>query len=1420
MNKHTPHLLALLFAGLVGPVWSSALFEDTTANLWLIDTDSGQVTSYGFGDWLTSYKQAESDLPLPLGNFQALVNSLPNSSEPMSNQQPGVSIISLSEAERQLGDDTGPDLLSIMPASGSYNSTIGVQLRVEPRQLDQGDRTLRWRLNEGDWQSRTLTKEDQKAAGSDYIEQPLYLIRAGMHLLETELRANGSQLAKVDRVYQLSSDDPLGDYRDTDEDGVPDLVEQALGLSPLNKDLDTPSHIDGWSRFDLWLRCDADELDTCTEPVDTDQDGWTDIDETWRGTEPEDVIVSGFIEAPEPDSEAERQLIRHYQEFPAARRLYEVEYQLGGDPMGLTPGRLTAATFTGQSGWQTSDLVTSADLSNAVLTAPEIASSRLLNNAEIALKTGIWPSLRLPAGDAVMLRASRVLPNPGGEARQSDLLYLPPRTDLEPNGFNVQDFGSWSTANDWKGYYQTWLQASLVEPASPVFEQATSHSLLVLEQLLAEEARLRNISDQTRLGVPGQPLSWLSDLKADLEHRSPDVTLSQLIAGLEATLQPDGLLSEDGAVIAQWLADIPASLNSSTWLQQKLAFSQTGENIGCFVSDSDWNELNENGNEGMLQQFLDDCPVYHTGTQLTEWQTESQDRRYRLRLMLLAQGATQLSNDASLTTAANDSDSDDLTNGQEITVRPYRLHTLPWLNDTDTDGFADASDVCPLDRYNACTGTPDENQLFLGNDLTVSKPETQGMVLLSVQLDRPAVGPVTVNYQIWASSEDSAVDGEDFIASTGQIVIQPGQNAVLIPVTLLGGGSGQEFRLEVLSVNGAALTGDAYTLVGLTDFDPLAPVANVMATNLSVDETQTLVLDASASYDPNGDDLGFTWQQTAGLPVSLDTTPDTGFAELTAPNLAANESLTFSVTVTNDAALTDSAQIEVLIMAEDQSPEVVGSVVYAHYRQEVLTVPLADLRPLINDPEGSELSFDAVLTQPNGSLASLVGTNLVIDGDIAIAQALGTQGGESSSLVRWRDNGFAFLTSPSEAEAPRLYGWEPDTGLQVLHQGVADETLSSLIADPILDRLYFDTSLGTNRTVSWRDSDGSINDVAVTRNFMGSDTRQPNSLHGEGGLYLCSTSNYSWFYLDTAAQTVTGMFSSCGYTSVTQQNAEQVCLASVGNMHCTAPGSKSANLTELSSFMGYKVISSAKLGDTFLFLVESADSSVTKLLRYTASHELVLLREWASSSIGYDLNTEGDRLIMAVGLGDRIEMLSWQVGDEDVTVHGSNYFSNTGETYSYLTPLQVTESGEVYWLLKTDTTTYEAHQFDLQTNQFGLIRSLDLDQSPVTYAYGFNLALSPRGPLVATEHTDGLCYWQRLSDNGALAAPHLESTLCNAQLTNEQVEVHLNYDDPNRRFFRVSGGDFIGETLIQVLISDPGGNTVILPIELDVAEAP
>jgi hypothetical protein len=315
---------------------------------------------------------------------------------------------------------------------------------------------------------------------------------------------------------------------------------------------------------------------------------------------------------------------------------------------------------------------------------------------------------------------------------------------------------------------------------------------------------------------------------------------------------------------------------------------------------------------------------------------------------------------------------------------------------------------------------------------------------------------------------------------------------------------------------------------------------------------------------------------------------------------------------------------------------------------------------------------------------------------------------------------------------------------------------------------------------------------------------------------LCSTDNNSWFYLDAKAQTVTDLNISCGYTSVTQQNSEQVCLASTSNMFCTVPGSTSSNPTVHSSFMESTLISSEKLGDTLLFLVESTDTGVTKLLRYKASDGLVLLHKWNSSSIGYDLNTVGDRLIMVAGLRNRIEVISWQEGAANVTVHGSNYFNDTGETYSYLSPLQMTESGELYWLVKTGTHAHGVHQFNFKTDQFDLIRSLDLDQSPIVSAYGYQLALSPRGLVLATEHTDGFCYWQRLSANGDLAPAHLEAANCNAKLVNEQVEVHLNEDDVNRRYYRVSGGDFVGSTLVQLSVSDPAGNSVILEVNLNV----
>lgn len=1400
--------------------WSSALFDDQAANLWLVDTDSGQVTSYSFGDWLADYQSAQSEITLPAG-FQALVNELPNSSTPMSASQPGVSVIGLSKATYTLGEDSGPALLEVTPPSGFFSDTIGVSLLVEPRQLDAGERSLWWRLNGGDWQSRDLDQKDRDAAGRGYIEQRLYLVReasAGApHELEVELRDGASVLARQTRQYTLQSDHADGELRDTDEDGLPDLVEQAIGLNPLTSDLDEPSHLKNWTRFDLWLRCDEDELAKCTEPADADEDGWTDLDEQWRGTRHDDEKALTFNDAPEPDSEAERQLIRHYKEFPSARRLYEIEYLLAADPMALTPDQLTAATLYGATGWQLSDLVTQADLENASLSPAQVAPGRLLGTAEQALANGEWPIIRLPSGDAALIRASQVVsvgdPADEATARRESLLYLAPQQDLSPGLFNVDDFGSWTTADEWRTHYRTWLQTALVQPVSPQFNDAATHPLLAFEYLLTEEARLRGIGTSFKLGVPDAPLAWLEDLRSALEFRSPGVTLSDLIEGLNLALQPGALLADDAAQIDQWLSDLPDNSNSQSWLAEKMAFSQAGTDIGCFISQSEWDNLNSAGNEDLLQLFQDDCPLHHTSTDLANWQQDSLDRRYRLRLMLLANGATRLDNDASLALASNDSDGDDLTNNAEIMLRPYRWHTLPWLVDTDTDSYADGDDICPLDRYNRCNGDPEENRLFVGSDLTVSKPLNEGSVLLSLQLDRPAERPVTIDYQVWAGPDDSGVDGEDFIADSNQVVIQPGQTTVLIPVTLLGGGSGDQFRLEVTGVEGAEIDGTAVTLVELTDYVPQPPVANVMATNLSVNEMQSLTLDASLSYDPAGSPLSFDWATSPALGETLTPSVSAGMADLTAPNLASDEALYVTVTVTNEALLSDQKEITVMILAEDEPPTLLGTPLYEMVSQSTLTIPLSELEAYVEDPEGAPVSFDTVLAQPEGVLAYLTENDLVLEGDAVSVEAIGLHGVSYNSAVLWRESGFAFITFSTDTEPARLYGWHPDSGLEELYTANTGETLGSLIYDAALDRLYFDRTLDGTRRVSWLDEGNPLRFVSVSSVYSSARSRQLNSL--AEGLYLCTVDTNLWVFVDTQIGSVQATDKPCSVSGPTAQTTRQTCLQSNDSLLCTGPDSTDPALVDPIALSGWTLVTLEALADSLVFIVEDESSSSTRLRYYTPGNVPQDLTTWPQTGIRHTMVISEDTMTLAAGL-DRLALYRWQPGGP-LEQFSSPFIIDASLTW-YQLPAFVT-SDAVLGLVKLDASNYRVYRFDLVTETFDTLVELDPESTPVT-ATDYELALSARGLSVATVFGDGQCYWQRLTQAGTLGDAYLENAACGDRLVTPSVEIHRDYNDTPGRYARVSGGDFIGQTLLQLDVSDETGHNTVMPIELDVMEGP
>jgi hypothetical protein len=124
------------------------------------------------------------------------------------------------------------------------------------------------------------------------------------------------------------------------------------------------------------------------------------------------------------------------------------------------------------------------------------------------------------------------------------------------------------------------------------------------------------------------------------------------------------------------------------------------------------------------------------------------------------------------------------------------------------------------------------------------------------------------------------------------------------------------FRLSVTDPNGAAVSDDVEVAVSKVDHAPIAAAGS----NLTVNEASSVSLNGSASSDPDGDVLSYSWEQTGGPAVALNDA-GTAYPYFTAPFVnAAGATLTFKLSVEDRSGRKSSDTVMVAVTNINDPP--------------------------------------------------------------------------------------------------------------------------------------------------------------------------------------------------------------------------------------------------------------------------------------------------------------------------------------------------------------------------------------------------------------------------------------------------------------------------------------------------------------------
>ena len=481
-------------------------FGGKRANVWV---DNGSVgRTFYLPEWSSSADLVDGSIAVNSAKvadssddgLHVLVNHVPTSYPAFNKLSllPTISLVGLDAPSNELGDALDKATILISPEGGDFNETVEVVMQLSG--VAGNMETVHYTLDGESEQSLELTATDGKDKFS------IYLSEAGNHTLAYRLN---NQDTKSASFYLTNSDVK----RDSDGDGIPDIVEIELGMNPLSEF----STDDGWNSFDILLRN--------SDVSDSDGDGWSDFDETTlRGTDPDNNLSK-----------------------PTASSLYGVEYNVTSSAV-----EDTGALKVGGKGDNPIYRVSFVNVNSKAL----YDSRKLLDinlseeeyNVAISPVTNALLSARLAAGSIPLVRMPATTPIIQ-RVRSSDAnnswvakAFIPSSSELSVeayyNVFRESEVTEVDAESFLSGYLE-YLKANLIVDKTLTLTNDTSTQVGVLELALRTRVDSGTV---LLLGNPNFPLDYdaykntlasLNDTQRDLNRLVVDIGNMHMFKPLE-----------------------------------------------------------------------------------------------------------------------------------------------------------------------------------------------------------------------------------------------------------------------------------------------------------------------------------------------------------------------------------------------------------------------------------------------------------------------------------------------------------------------------------------------------------------------------------------------------------------------------------------------------------------------------------------------------------------------------------------------------------------------------------------------------------------------------------------------------------------------------------------------------------------------